>query len=300
MEVDVLTGQTVKSVDFGYGVLLFGPGGDMLQIETPFDRVLAGGDRVHFGAEALPSNDAILSVQSLTVELAEFTDDKRLVLSFDDRSTLQVPAHPEFESWHVTRQDGSSLLCTPGGGLMEPPPDDELPSFGEALIEWAQMSIVRLEAEDIEIVGLDIRGLTRRPDHETPLGRQAFRAFLEMVEGVDAFTADYTAVLWLPIGGQGSEEPGVGPPAFEEFLESRSDEHGVPRFSVVVPTFWARYEERERQSTPVGDRFGTRVPVRVHHEATRAVGDSGQSLEWRRAFSVRSYLSRDEAASDDA
>jgi hypothetical protein len=125
MDLDVLSGQTVASVDFGYGVLIFGATGDMLQIETPFDRVMVGGARVHFGAEPVPCRDPILSVKTLTVERAEFTDDKRLVLSFDDRSALEVPAHPRFESWHVTRHDGSSLLCTPGGGLMESPPDDE-------------------------------------------------------------------------------------------------------------------------------------------------------------------------------
>lgn len=295
MEMNVLTGQTVTSVRVEFGFLFTGSAGDVLQVEQSFDRVLADGERLRF-EESWELNDAILGVQSLTVRAAEYSDDKRMLITFDDGSGLELLPHPQWESWNLERSDGSSLLCTPGG-LMESPADGELPTFGEALIDWATTSIAQLEAEDVEIVGLHTGELSRRPDRETQLGRQAFLAFLEMVEGVEAFMTDYTAVLWLTIGRQASQELRTDPPPFEEFLDSPDPVmHEIPRVSIVVPRFWARYEERERYSAPLGRSLGGRVPVRVHYESTRLAADSGEDQEWRRAFAVRSYLSRDEAA----
>lgn len=290
MELDVLTGQTVTSVDLEHGFVFLGSKGDTLQIEQPFDRVSAGGDRLHVGEEIWTPHEAILDVQSLTVERAEFTDDKRLVVTFDDRSTLEVAAHPRWESWHVNRQDGSTLDCVGGGTLFESPSDDELPSLGEALIEWARASIEQIETSEATLVGVDIRSLSRKSEDEVPFRRHLLRSFLEMLEAVDAFTTDHTAVLGFVIGKSDASALDMDGPSFDQFLDSDAPGAAAPRFWVAAPGYWANFERREEYRRPVGGVLDGGVPVRVWYQASRPIADSGAPRDWLQWFMVRSYL----------
>lgn len=70
-----------------------------------------------------PFAEELLGLLWLTVKRAEYIADELLALSFDDGSSLEVKANPQWEAWRFMRADGSQLVCAPDGGLFTWSPD---------------------------------------------------------------------------------------------------------------------------------------------------------------------------------
>lgn len=83
-------------------------------IETPFV-ITVHGHEVALDPERREELGPLLGIYPATMASATVEPDLTLRLLFDDGTTLRVPQHPHYESWHVVGPGSRLIVCPPAG-----------------------------------------------------------------------------------------------------------------------------------------------------------------------------------------
>jgi len=116
LEVDVLAGREVTQVRVDYNVWLLAEG-DLLQMNSVLTYLEPGRSEIEIDVERRPQEAAVLLGRLHRGVSAGLYRDRLLRLIFEDDVQLTVPASDRYESWDLIREDGSRVICVPGGEL---------------------------------------------------------------------------------------------------------------------------------------------------------------------------------------
>jgi hypothetical protein len=88
-----------------------------LRIATTI-QLVARGEGLNLEPNHAGSLAPLLGLLRSVVATATVTAESVFILNFDSGQELRIPPSDDFESWDLLAEDGSRLICTPGGEIV--------------------------------------------------------------------------------------------------------------------------------------------------------------------------------------